>query len=549
MSSTPDVLFVGGAVFDGSASRPHHSAVAVTGADVTAVGGAELRELAGSSTRIVDLAGGLVMPGFVDSHIHPIEGGLERMRCDLSGASTAADYLERIGRYAAANPNIPWILGGGWQVAAFAGGAPLAADLDAVVSDRPVYLSNRDHHGVWVNSRALELAGVRADTPDPADGRIERDPSGNSSGTLHEGANALVLRLIPKDTDDEKYRALLSAQDYLLSCGVTGWQDAIVGDYAGHSDSAATYLRAATSGDLKARVVAALWWDRNRGIEQLPELIERRAAADHPLFRATSVKIMQDGIPENRTAAMIDPYLTNGCRCGVEERGISFVDPAALTEYTTALDAVGFQVHLHAIGDRAVREGLDAFAAARKHNGRSDNRHHIAHVQVVHPDDIPRFAALDVSVNMQALWAAYDPQMMELNVPALGDERVEWQYPFADLWTSGALFCAGSDWPVTTPDPWAAMHVAVNRTVSRDDPDYNPIPLVPRQALRLEQALSAYTSGSARINRFEASGAISVGSAADLVVTDRNPFAGPADEIGSTRTVATWIAGREVFSS
>ena len=548
MSAIPDVVFVGGAVFDGSATTPKHSAVAVTGTQVTAVGGPELRDLAGNQTRIVELNGALVMPGFIDSHIHPIEGGLERMRCDLSGASSAAEYLSTIAEYAGANPDAEWILGGGWQAAAFPGGTPLAADLDRVVSDRPVSLSNRDHHGTWVNSRALELAGVRADTPDPADGRIERDANGAPSGTLHEGARALVTRLIPRDTDEENYNALIAAQNYLLSFGVTGWQDAIVGEYGGHTDTAGTYLAAAVGGELTARVVAALWWDRTRGLEQLPELIERRSQANHPNFRATTVKIMQDGIPENRTAAMIDPYFQNGCRCGVDERGISFIEPAALAEYTTALDAAGFQVHLHAIGDRAVREGLDAFDAARKRNGHSDNRHHIAHVQIVHPDDIQRFAALDVTVNMQALWATFDPQMVELNVPILGDERVSWQYPFADMWSSGAAFCAGSDWPVTTPDPWAAMHVAVNRTLERSSADYNPMPLNVRQALSLEQALAAYTSGSARINRFEPAGRLAPGSAADIVVTDRNPFAGAPEEIAATRTVSTWIAGEEVYT-
>lgn len=549
MNPTPDVLFVGGAVFDGTASLPRHSAVAVTGTTVSAVGGSELRDSADRHTRIVELDGALVTPGFIDSHIHPVEGGLERMRCDLSGATTATEYLALIADYAAANPKLPWILGGGWQVAAFPGGIPLAVDLDRVVGNRPVSLSNRDHHSTWVNSRALDLAGVRADTPDPLDGRIERDARGKPTGALHEGARALVTRFIPRDTEDEEYRALMIAQDYLLSLGVTGWQDAIVGDYAGHTDTAATYLRAAVSGALKARVVAALWWDRTRGLEQLPELIERRASANHPRFSASTVKIMQDGVPENRTAAMIDPYFVAGCRCEQGEDGISFIEPGALLAYTAALDAAGFQVHLHAIGDRAVREGLDAFAAARARNGPSANRHHIAHVQVIHPADITRFAELDVSVNMQALWANYEPQMVELTVPVLGAERVSWQYPFSDLWKSGAHFCAGSDWPVTTPDPWAALHVAVNRTLPTSSPDFNPRALNPGQALSLEQGLAAYTSGSARINRFEPAGSLSPGSTADLVIADRNPFVLPLDDIASTRTVSTWINGHEVYTA
>lgn len=551
MSPAPDTVFFGGAVFDGNIARPRDSAVAVRGGRIVAVGGDELQELVGVGTRLVDLAGGLIQPGFIDAHVHPIEGGLEQMRCDLSGVATKAEYLRVIGEYAAAHPEIPWILGGGWHVAAFPGGTPLASELDAVIGDRPAFLSNRDHHGAWVSSRALAMAGLTAATPDPADGRIERDADGAPSGTLHEGARLLVTALIPEDTDEEIYSALLSAQRYLFSHGVTGWQDAIVGDYGGHSDTAPQYLRAARSGELKARVVAALWWDRNRGLEQIAELEERRAAADHPRFVASTVKIMQDGIPENRTAAMIDPYFVNGCRCetGKGESGISFVDPAKLADAVAALDARGFAAHVHAIGDRAVRESLDAFAVARQRNGVSGNRHHIAHVQVVHPEDVPRFAELGVTVNMQALWANFDPQMLELNVPLLGEERIGWQYPFADLWASGAAFCAGSDWPVTTPNPWSALHVAVNRTLPPNDPDYNPTPLGARQALRLEQALSAYTKGSARINGGESTGVIEVGGVADLVVTDRNPFAVPAEEIGDVRTVSTWISGEEVYSS
>lgn len=541
-----DTIFVGGAIFDGFSLREELTAVAVTDGVVSAVGDDSIRDLAGPATRIVELGGGLLSPGFVDAHIHPVEGGLERMRCDLSGANTKAEYLALIGEYARAHPDIPWILGGGWQVAAFADGAPLAADLDAVIGDRPAFLSNRDHHGAWVSTRALTMAGLHSGTPDPADGRIERDASGAPSGTLQEGARLLVHDLVPADTDEENYSALLAAQRHLLSHGITGWQDAIVGNYGGHTDTAGVYLKAAQNGDLKARVVAALWWDRNRGLEQIAELEERRAAANHPLFSAGTVKIMQDGIPENQTAAMIDPYLQNGCRC---ERGLSFVDPAALAETVTALDSRGFQVHFHAIGDRAVRECLNALEAAAGANGVSANRHHIAHLQIVHPADIERFAPLNATVNMQALWASFDSQMLSLNVPLLGAERVTWQYPFAELWESGAAFAAGSDWPVTTPDPWAGLHVAVNRRLPRDHPDYSAVPLGANQALTLAQGLSAYTSGSARINGAENRGSIHVGAVADFAIADRNAFLMPQDEIGSTCTIATWVAGEEVYSA
>jgi predicted amidohydrolase YtcJ len=549
VTSHADIVFENGSVFDGTGILPPDTAVAIAGSRVLGVG-TDLDGLIGPGTRRVDLEHGLLLPGFTDAHIHPVEGGLERMRCDLSLASTRDEYLAIIRSYADANPDLPWILGGGWQLAAFPGGVPQASDLDAVVGARPVFLSNRDHHGSWVSTRALEIAGIDRSTPDPADGRIERDADGVPSGVLQEGARLLVSRFVPDDTDDDNFAALLTAQQYLHSVGVTGWQDAIVGDYGNHSDTGDVYLRAAKNGDLTARVVAALWWDRNRGIEQIPELVARRGQLAHERFTAGSIKIMQDGIPENQTAAMIDPYIVPpGCRCGADGlgSGLSFVDPAMLNDAVSALDALAFQVHFHAIGDRAVREALDAFAEASRRNGPSANRHHIAHVQVVHPDDIPRFARLDVTANLQTLWATFEPQMIELNLPVLGDERAAWQYPFADLDRAGAGLASGSDWPVTTPDPWAALHVAVNRTLPPGDADFTPRPFYPAQALTLERALAAYTSGSARINGHDTGGRIAPGFDADLVVVDRDPFASPAELISETRTRETWVRGRQVF--
>lgn len=556
MTTAPaDTLFRNGTVFDGRAVLPAGTAVSVRDGLVQAVG-ADLDGLIGPATEIVDLDGGMLAPGFVDAHIHPIEGGLERMRCDLSAASTRDDYLRLIRDYAASHPNAPWILGGGWQLAAFPGGIALAEDLDRIVPDRPVFLANRDHHGAWVNSAALRLAGIDAHTPDPSDGRIERDAHGAPSGILQEGARLLVSRFIPDDTDAENHAALLNAQAYLHSLGVTGWQDAIVGDYGSHSDTGDVYLAAARSGELTSTVVAALWWDRHRGLDQLDDLIARRDSLRHERFTAGSVKIMQDGIPENQTASMLENYFVPGtdaagCRCATGVRGDSaghsFLTPAELTAAVTALDASGFQVHVHAIGDRAVREALDALEAARDTNGITDHRHHLAHLQIVHPDDIVRFAPLGATANIQALWATFEPQMVELNLPILGPERSAWQYPFGDLARAGAAMCAGSDWPVTSPDPWAAVHVAVNRVLPADHPDHVDRPFYPEQAIDLATALGAYTRGSNLINHRDRTGLLEPGFDADLVVTDRDPFALDRLDIASTRTRQTWTRGQRVY--
>ncbi|NEA33206.1 amidohydrolase [Streptomyces sp. SID13031] len=535
-----DTLFVNGAVFDGHAHRPGWS-VAVSSGRITWAG-PQLAAV-GPDTEVVDLKGGLLLPGFVDAHIHPVQGGLERARCDLSPLSGRVATLAAIAAYAIAHPEAEWILGGGWHQPDYPGGSPLAADLDRAVSDRPVFLANADHHGAWVNSRALALAGIDARTPDPADGRIERGPDGSPTGTLHEGAMDLVGRLVPPTTHEEQVAALLGAQEYLHSFGITGWQDAIFGDYANLDDSTPAYVELARDGRLTARVNGALWWRRDLGAEQLPWLIERREALQFPRLRAGSVKIMQDGVAENFTASLLDPYY-DGCGCRTANAGLSFVDPLALREHVTALDAAGFQVHVHAIGDRAVREALDAFETARAANGGGgDLRHHIAHLQVIHPDDIGRFAELGVAANMQALWAVYEPQMNELTIPFLGPERTRWQYPFGDLARSGARLAAGSDWPVSSPDPLAAVQVAVNRRTG--DGEYEAF--LPEQALDLATALAAYTSGSAWVNHADETGRIAAGMLADLAVLDRDPFVEPVGEIGAARVVATYVEGVRVF--
>jgi predicted amidohydrolase YtcJ len=485
-----------------------------------------------------------LLPGFQDAHVHAVYAGVEMGECDLSGATDLGEYRRRIAAYAAARPAQTWITGAGWAMEAFEGGQPTRALLDEIVPDRPVFLLNRDHHGAWVNTCALELAGITAETPDPADGRIEREADGTPSGTLQEGATNLVARVVPKATVEDRVKGLLRAQAHLHSLGITAWQDAILGVFNGQPDVSDAYLAAASDGRLTARVNGALWWDRERGAEQIPELVARRDKLTAGRFRAGSVKIMQDGIAENGTAAMTVPY-KDACGCATGNSGLSFVDPEALKSHVTELDALGFQVHFHALGDRAVREALDAVEAAITANGHRDNRHHLAHLQVVHPDDVPRFARLGAVANMQPLWAAHESQLDELCIPFLGGELASWQYPFGDLLRAGATLAAGSDWPVSTPDPWLGIHVAVNRINHQDEREA----FLPEQRLDLTTAIAAYTAGSAYVNHLDDTGVIRPGALADLVVVDRDPYAGPQDEIGATRVEQTFVAGERVHAA
>lgn len=545
--TTLDTVFVGGSLWSAGMAAPQRGALAVAGGRIAAIGDDdEILALRGSGTEVVDLAGGLLVPGFQDAHCHALLAGVDLLRCDIHHCESADEALSVIGAYAAAHPEVPWIVGGGWSMAHYPNGTPTRQMLDAVVPDRPVYLPNRDGHGVWVNTRALELAGLTASTPDPVDGRIEREPDGFPAGTLHEGAARLVEHLLPPVTPAEQRAGLLVAQEHLFSLGITSWQDAAVGAVFGHSDILPVYLDAARSGDLKARVVGGLWWDRERSSDQISDLVDRRGDGGAGRFRPTSVKIMLDGVAENYTAAMLEPY-EDGCGCATENSGLDFVDPVGLLEYVTTLDSLGFQVHFHALGDRAVRHALDAVEAARAANGRDGGNHHLAHLQVVHPEDIPRFARSGATANIQSLWAAHEEQMDELTIPFLGERRAAWQYPFGDLLRAGAALAAGSDWPVSSADPLDAIHVAVNRRAPGAPDDHEP--LYAEQAIPLAVSMAAYTAGTARVNGHDTTtGRLEPGMYADLAVLDRDPFAGPAEAIAEATVTATYVEGERVFA-
>ena len=541
-----DLAFVNGAVYTVDAARSRAAAVAVKDGRIVAVGtDATIREHIDPTTEVFDLGGRMLLPGFQDAHVHPPSGGLEMLQCDLNDVYTSSQYLEIIAAYAAEHPDAEWILGGGWYMAAFPHGAPDRGSLDAIVRDRPVFLSSRDGHSAWCNSKALEVAGISEATPDPHDGRIERDEGGVPSGTLHEGAMNIVRT--PSPTSDELLEGLRIGQRYLHSLGITAWQDAIVG---GHYDTLGIYRSFADRGELTARVVGALWWDRHRGEEQIDDLIRSREEGTAGRFRASSVKIMQDGIVENFTAGSLQPYLDEH-GSPTNNAGLSFVDPEALKAAVVRLDAEDFQVHFHALGDRAVREALDAVEAARLANGPSDHRHHLAHLQIVHPEDIPRFRTLGAVANAQPLWACYDPQMSELTIPFLGEERASWQYPFGSLVRAGATLAFGSDWSVSTPDPLQELHVAVNRVTPPDYPydagSEKPV-FLPEERLDLATSIAAFTIGSAYVNHLDdITGSIEVGKLADLAVVDRDLFAYPPEEIADAHVDATFVEGVAVF--
>ncbi len=352
---------------------------------------------------------------------------------------------------------------------------------------------------------------------------------------------ALVERLVPLPTTDDLRRATLESQRYLHALGITNWQDAWV-----TPAEETTYRVLGDSGELTARVVGALWWERGEGLDQIVSLVERRAKGAAGRFRPTSVKLMVDGIVENQTASMVEPYLDVHGHA-TDNRGMAFIEPAVLTEAVVRLDALGFQPHFHAIGDRAVRHALDAVEAARRANGWTDTRPHIAHIQVVHPDDLPRFRTVGALANAQPYWAVLEEQMTELTLPVLGPDVSARQYTFHSLQGHGATLVMGSDWGVSTPDPFLQMEVAVTRMA--DDLRGVAEPFLPDERLELEDILVAATAGSAYANHLDEAGVLAVGRVADLAVLDRDLFDAGQGPIGETHVLATFIEGVAVHEA
>jgi hypothetical protein len=535
-----DTVYRNGRVYTVDANTSWAEAVAVTGGRISYVGtndGALAHT--GSNTAVVDLGGRLMLPAFQDVHIHPISGGVEASACDLNGLPGLAAYRSAIGEYAAANPDVPWILGGGWSMAVFGpGGSPSRTILDELVPDRPVFLSSSDGHSGWANSRALEIAGVTRDTPDPVDGIIDRDPAtGEPVGSLQEGAMSLVSQHIPEMSLEDRIAGLRYAQDMLHRYGITSITDAGV-----REDALQAYAEMDRRGELKMRVVTSLWWDRDRREEQIEDFIRLRSQYTKGNINASTVKIMQDGVLENYTAVMLEPYLVPS-----GTKGIPMVEPEFLKRAVTLLDAADFQVHFHAIGDGAIRQSLDAVEEALLENGQRGNRHHLSHIQVIHPDDVPRFAELDAIANFQPYWANADEYVLELNLPFIGEERTSWMYPIKSVMNTGGMIAFGSDWSVSTANPFHQMEVAITR-LSATDGDYPEF--TPEERIDLAAAIAAFTINAAFVNQQEdTTGSIETGKFADLIVLDQNLFDIESKSISDTEVSLTLFGGEAVYGN
>jgi hypothetical protein len=531
-----DLVLTGGAVYTVDAARSWAQAVAIDQGRIVHVGStASVRAWIGPQTRVVQLGGLMVLPAFQDAHVHPISGGVELGQCNLNGLGTRERIVAKIRECAREQAGAAWLVGGGWDLPAFPGAAPTRDLLDELVPDRPAYLTAMDGHSAWVNSKALELAGVSAATPDPEDGRIERDASGAPAGTLREDAMDLVGRLVPEPTAAERQAGLRRALELLNRHGVAAVQEASAG-----REALEVYREAERRGELSARVVAALYVSPERGIDQAGDLVRLRQEFLSARLRPIAAKIFADGVIEARTAAMLEPYLD---RAG--DSGTPIWGPAELHQMVAELAQRDFNVHIHAIGDRAIRMALDAFEAARKDEAARGPRHQIAHLEVIDPADIPRFRTLGVVANFQPLWAYADSYITDLTWPALGPQRSRWIYPIGAVRRAGGLIAFGSDWSVSSLNPLDGIQVAVTRQ-GLSEP--RPAPLLPEQAIDLGEALTAYTIGAAFANGLEQeTGSIEIGKSADLVVLSANLFELPSAQIAQTRVLLTLLEGQPVF--
>ncbi len=535
---TPDLIVLDGRIRTMDPARPLVQALAARDGVVLALGdSAAIRALAGPGTRIVDAGGRLVLPGFQDAHIHLLNGGVELAEhAPLHGLPTL-DALRAALAAHAARWSGPVVWGAGWSNGYF-GDLNLTREvLDAAVPDRPCLIWDDGGHNACINSAAIAAIGLEDGTPDPLNGHFVRDARGRATGMLHEEAILWTLDRLPQATDESLRAGLLAGQAHANRHGITGVIDPDV-----REEHRRIYAAAEAAGELSLRVGGAI---RIYGQDSVNEACDRatawRALHRSRDFHLHSVKFFMDGGLENRTAAMLDPYAD-----AAGGNAPTMFPPDQTAALFTALDALRFQIHVHCIGDAATRITLDGIAAARAANSDWPALHQIAHCQVVHPEDHPRFAALGVMANLQPLWAANDPGIPDATQAMIGPARTPWTYPFRSLIAAGAPFCINSDWSVSTLNPFEIIGTAVTREPPRHLG--HAAPFLPGERLTVEECLLGYTVNAAAASwRGGYSGALKPGYSADLIVLDRDISACDPYAIAETQVDLTLCKGHEVW--
>ncbi len=548
--ASADTVIVNAKIYTVNPRQPWAEALAIRRGKILAVGSAqELARYRGPATQVIDAKGHLVLPGFTDCHIHFLDGSLSLLQVNLQGAGTVAEMQKRLQEFAAAHPGRGWLLGRGWVYSAFGAAAlPHKKYLDEILPDRPVFLEGYDGHTYWANSKALALAGITRDTPDPPNGKIVRDPqTGEPTGALKEEASSLLQRVVPKPTRQQKLKALRQGLLAANRAGVVRVHSA-----GGDFEALDLYDRLRRQGRLTVRMYIAYFVDPP---ELTPSALDKIASARRRYhdawLAATAVKLMLDGVVESHTAAMLSPYADDP---GLN--GKMFWDEAKYKQAVTELDRRGLQISTHAIGEGAVRLALDAYEEAEKVNKTRDPRPvpawygarpRIEHIETITTADIPRFGRLGVIASFQPLHAYPDENTLTIWARNVGPERATRAFAWQSVASPGGRLAFGSDWPVVTLNPWPGVQNAVTRQDRQGNP---PGGWVPEQRVTLAQAIEAYTLGAAFAGRREATeGSLEPGKLADLIVVSQNLFEIDPRAIGQTEVLLTLVGGRRVYQS
>jgi predicted amidohydrolase YtcJ len=536
-----DTIIARGKVYTGNAEQPWAENVAIHEGKIVAVGDeSTVFKLRYAGTEVIEAGGHLVLPGFVDCHIHFIDGSLSLGRVNLEGAKDAADIQQRLRDYAAKHPGKDWVLGRGWNYAMFGAEAlPHKKYLDEIFPDRPVFLEGYDGHTYWANSKALSLAGITKDTPDPANGAIVRDPKTHeATGALKESAQELVARVVPKPSRDENLAALRAGMKWANEHGLTRVHSA-GGDFE-HLD---LYDELRRQGQQTLRFYIAYFLNPPELRKQDLDAIEAARKKFHDDWIDTDVvKMMVDGVVESHTAAMLAAYSDDPTT-----KGKLFWDPAKYSSAVAQLDGRGLQLFTHAIGDYGVRTALDAYEHAEQTNKTTDRRPRIEHIETVTAADIPRFGKLGVIASMQPLHSYPDADTLEVWARNAGPDRASRAWAWKSIANAGGHLAFGSDWPVVTLNPWEGMQTAVTRQTSDGKPEAG---FVPEQRLTVEETVRGYTLGAAYAGRREKTeGSIEPGKLGDLIIVSQNIFEIDPHRIGETKVLTTIVGGRVVYQA
>ena len=531
-----DLVLVNGRIWTAQGEDSFVEAVAIRGNKIIQIGSTQdMRKLAGKSTRVVDLEGKLAIPGFNDAHIHFLGGSIGLFEIDLTKAKTGADIVIAVDSFARLNPDAEWIRGRGWQYTQFPSGLPTVEDMKGLRSDRPIFLRAYDGHSGWANPMAMKLAGITNQTKPAGFGQIVLDAKGIPTGTLLEDAQLLVSKFIPSPSRETQLEALLQGLKMVSSLGITSMQNA-----SGSVNELALYLDLQLNGELTARYSAALSVEDRTTEDEIDSFrVMRTLLSTNPLIKADAIKFMLDGVIESHTAAMLKAYDD-----APDEKG-DFAIP--LEKYRTlvnALDKDGFRLYTHAIGDLAVREALNAYENAQQVNGQQQRRNRVEHIETISPEDIPRFAKLDVMASMEPIHA--DPGTMGVWKNAIGKDRLPYSFAWNSLLKENAHLVFSSDWPACIDiNPIRGIHVAVNRRTPEGFPEGG---WIPEQKISIAKALLAYTRAGAYASfEEEIKGQIKPGMLADIIVLSDDLFTIDPMRIASTQVILTIFDGKIIY--